>query len=81
MLVLDLQMPEMDGIAVTALVRARVDSRRVPIIVLTASGGSREWQLLSSLGADRLLVKPVNLDDLVATIRRATRERSSAPSA
>jgi serine/threonine-protein kinase len=80
-LVLDLQMPEMDGIGVTALVRARADARQVPIIVLTASGGSREWQLLSSLGADRLLVKPVNLDDLVATIRRATRERSSTPSA
>jgi CheY-like chemotaxis protein len=78
-LVIDLQMPEMDGIGVTALVRSRPDARQVPIIVLTASGGSREWQLLSSLGADRLLVKPVNLDDLVATIRRATRERSSAP--
>jgi serine/threonine-protein kinase len=78
-LVIDLQMPEMDGIGVTALVRARPEARQVPIIVLTASGGSREWQLLSSLGADRLLVKPVNLDDLIATIRRATRERSSRP--
>jgi hypothetical protein len=29
------------------------------------------------LGADRFLVKPVNLDDFVSTIRRAVRERSS----
>jgi eukaryotic-like serine/threonine-protein kinase len=78
-LVIDLQMPEMDGIAVTALLRARPGAQYVPIIVLTASGGSREWQLLSSLGADRFLVKPVNLDDLVATIRRAIRQRSSKP--
>lgn len=76
-MVMDLQMPEMDGMAVTALLRARPHAEHVPIIVLTASGGPNEWQLLSSLGADRFLVKPVNLDDVVSTIRRATRERSS----
>lgn len=79
--VLDLQMPEMDGMAVTALLRSRPEAHQMPIIVLSASGGSREWQLLSSLGADRFLVKPVNLDDLISTIRRATRERSSSSSA
>jgi eukaryotic-like serine/threonine-protein kinase len=76
--VLDLQMPEMDGMAVTALLRARPQAQQVPIIVLSASGGSKEWQLLASLGADRFLVKPVNLDDLISTIRRVTRERSSS---
>ncbi len=76
-MVMDLQMPEMDGMALTAMLRARPHAEHVPIIVLTASGGPNEWQLLSSLGADRFLVKPVNLDDVVSTIRRATRERSS----
>jgi CheY-like chemotaxis protein len=74
--VLDLQMPEMDGMAVTALLRAR-RSERTPIIVLSASGGPKEWQMLASLGADRFMVKPVSLVDLISTIRRATRERSS----
>jgi eukaryotic-like serine/threonine-protein kinase len=74
---LDLQMPEYDGVDVTAMLRARPNARLVPIIVVTASGGPKDWQLLSSLGADRFLVKPVNLDDLVSTIRRAVRERSS----
>lgn len=75
--VLDLQMPEMDGMAVTAMLRGRPQAQHVPIIVVSASGGPKEWQLLSSLGADRFLVKPVNLDDLISTIRRAARERSS----
>jgi serine/threonine-protein kinase len=74
--VIDLHMPNLDGFGVTALLRARPHSRPVPIILMTALGGSREWELLSSLGADRFLVKPVNLDDLVTTIRRALRERS-----
>lgn len=76
-MVIDFQMPEMDGIAVTALLRARPQAALVPIIVVTASGGPQEWQLLSSMGADRFLIKPVNLDDLVSTIRRSLRERSS----
>jgi eukaryotic-like serine/threonine-protein kinase len=75
--VLDLQMPEMDGMAATALLRARPAAHQVPIIVVSASGGPKEWKLLASLGADRFLVKPVSLDDLISTIRRATRERSS----
>jgi serine/threonine-protein kinase len=75
--VLDLQMPEMDGMAVTAMLRSRGASEQTPIIVVSASGGPKEWQMLASLGADRFLVKPVSLDDLVSTIRRATRERSS----
>jgi serine/threonine protein kinase len=82
---IDLQMPVLDGVAVTALLRARPDAENVPIIVMTASGGPQEWKLLASLGADRFLVKPVNLDDVVNTLRSAVRERSSnlpsAPSA
>ncbi len=74
---IDLQMPILDGVAVTALLRARPDAENVPIIVMTASGGPQEWKLLASLGADRFLVKPVNLDDVVNTLRSAVRERSS----
>ncbi len=75
----DLQMPVLDGVAVTALLRARPDAENVPIIVMTASGGPQEWRLLASLGADRFLVKPVNLDDVVNTLRSAVRERTSSP--
>lgn len=74
--VLDLHMPELDGFGVTALLRARPSSSVVPIIIMTALGGPKEWELLSSLGADRFLVKPMNLDDFVSTIRRALRERT-----
>jgi len=78
---IDLQMPILDGVAVTALLRARPEAQNVPIIVMTASGGPQEWKLLSSLGADRFLVKPVNLNDVVTTLRSAVRERTSSPPA
>jgi len=74
--ILDLQMPLLDGVAVTVLLRSRPASALVPILVLTASGGPNEWKLLSSLGADRFLVKPVDLDDVVAIVRRTVKERT-----
>jgi eukaryotic-like serine/threonine-protein kinase len=78
---IDLQMPAMDGVALTEQLRSREDCSSMPIIVLTASGGAREWQRLSTMGADRFLVKPVQLDDVVTFIRQAVRERGrKAPS-
>jgi serine/threonine-protein kinase len=74
---LDLHMPELDALGATELLRTRRTALGVPIIIMTASGGAKEWAVLSGLGADRFVVKPVNLDDLVSTIRRSVRERSS----
>jgi eukaryotic-like serine/threonine-protein kinase len=76
---IDLRMPVLDGVALTAALRQRESSARMPIIVLTGRGGAREWQALSSMGADRFLVKPVNLDDVVTLIRRSLRETLAAP--
>lgn len=75
--VLDLHMPTLDGFGATALLRARPAARSAPIIIMTALGGPKEWETLAGLGADRFLVKPMNLEDLVSTIVRALRERSS----
>jgi eukaryotic-like serine/threonine-protein kinase len=75
----DLQMPEMDGARLTFLLRSAESSARTPIIVLTAAGGPREWQRLSEIGADAFLVKPVNADDVELVIRRTLRSRHGAP--
>jgi serine/threonine-protein kinase len=45
--VLDLRMPGMDGIELTERLRARSSSATMPIIVVTASGGSDEWRRLA----------------------------------
>ena len=75
----DLQMPEMDGAKLTLLLRSDESSARTPIIVLTAAGGPREWQRLSAIGADAFLVKPVNADDVELVIRRTLRSRHTSP--
>lgn len=78
--ILDLQMPFLDGVSLTAELRAREECHAMPIIVLTASGGPKEWRRLSAMGVDRFMVKPVNLDDIVTVLRSAIRERASSAS-
>jgi serine/threonine protein kinase len=81
--ILDLNMPDLGGFEVTEELRLSEVSRTVPIIVLTGSGGPAEWRRLLDLGADKFLVKPVSLEDLVAAVRSSVRARhnSEVPSA
>jgi eukaryotic-like serine/threonine-protein kinase len=74
--ILDLRMPYLNGLELTTLIRERDPSAAIPILVLTASGGAEEWRQLAAQGADRLLMKPVALDDVVSLVRRLLNEKS-----
>ncbi len=73
---MDLNMPGMDGMQLTELLRGKASTSNVPIVVLTGSGGSREWQHLAKLGADGFLVKPVNGKDIATLLRRVIADRA-----
>jgi len=71
LIVMDCQMPEMDGYAATKLIRRGENpDRRVTIIAMTAEAmmGSREQCL--EAGMDDYVVKPVKLGDLTEALRR-----------
>jgi eukaryotic-like serine/threonine-protein kinase len=65
--VIDLDMPGMNGVELTAALRER---HSLPIVVCTASGGAPDWRLLSAIGADGFLVKPIDPYALVALARK-----------
>jgi serine/threonine-protein kinase len=73
--IVDLEMPEADGMEVTKELRKRAESARVPILVLTAAGGPGEWRHLAQIGADGFLVKPVDPDDVAQLVRRTVNAR------
>ncbi len=68
--VVDLHMPLLDGIGLTAAIRDADRAHRLPILVVTGQGGAPDWQILSNLGADGFLVKPVDSTALIMTARR-----------
>jgi serine/threonine protein kinase len=68
--IVDLDMPKMNGVEITAAFRATPKLEKMPIIVVTATGGAPDWRLLSSLGADGFLVKPIDPISLIALARR-----------
>ena len=74
LLITDLDMPGLNGIEVTAMIRSQQRTRGLPIIVATAVGGPTDWTLLSRLGADGFLSKPFDPAQLV-TLARGVIER------
>jgi CheY-like chemotaxis protein/HPt (histidine-containing phosphotransfer) domain-containing protein len=77
---MDVQMPDLDGLEATAALRARERGRgtRVPVIALTAHAmrGDRERCLVA--GMDGYVTKPVRPDALLDTITRAVHRRAGA---
>ncbi|WP_437736351.1 protein kinase domain-containing protein [Sorangium sp. So ce1335] len=67
--VFDLDMPGLDGIALTAAVRKLPKGGDFPIIVATGTGGAADWQCLSRLGASAFLVKPFDAGQLITLAR------------
>ncbi|HEV8638947.1 MAG TPA: response regulator, partial [Chloroflexota bacterium] len=75
LILLDLGLPDMDGLEVIRVVRAEAST---PIIVLTVRGGEREKVAALDLGADDYLTKPFGVDELLARIRVALRHAAHA---
>jgi two-component system KDP operon response regulator KdpE len=72
LLILDLGLPDMDGIDVIRAVRA---ASQVPIIILSIRGDDRGKVEALDLGADDYLSKPFSIEELLARIRAALRHR------
>lgn len=72
--VLDLGLPDMDGLEVIAGLRGWTE---VPIIVLSARHGSHDKVEALDAGADDYVTKPFGLDELLARLRAATRRSGS----
>jgi serine/threonine protein kinase len=68
--IVDLRLPDLNGIELTASLRAIEIAQKTPILIVTAFGGGKDWQLLSSLGANGFLVKPVDPNGLAAMVGR-----------
>ncbi len=67
-ILMDIQMPVMDGLQATRLIRAEPKLATVPIIALTARAMQGDQELCIKAGANQYLSKPVELEQLVGVI-------------
>jgi two-component system KDP operon response regulator KdpE len=74
--VLDLGLPDLDGVAVIAGLRGWT---RTPIIVLSARSGQADKVEALDAGADDYVTKPFGMEELVARIHAAVRRAAPAP--
>lgn len=75
LLITDLRMPNMDGLALCRHVRAK---SHIPIIVLSVKGEEKIKVEALDAGADDYVTKPFSMEELLARVRAALR-RASAP--
>jgi DNA-binding response OmpR family regulator len=70
LIVLDLVMPDIDGVQVLEQLRENVVTWEIPVVVFTARGDAESRADTQRLGALRFLQKPFSLRRLVSEIRR-----------
>ena len=79
-ILMDMQMPEMDGCESTRAIRAldRPDARSTPIIALTANAFAEDITRTTQAGMDAHLAKPINIEQLCATLTKLMSQRAGA---
>ena len=78
LVVLDLNLPVVDGVEVCRTLRSRRETRRVPIVMLTARAGEDDRVRGLEVGADDYVSKPFSLRELTARIRAVLRRADAA---
>src|SRR5215813_11019770 len=68
LIILDVMLPEMDGISVAETIR--ISNNEVPILILSAKNSSADRVLGLKKGADDYLTKPFNLEELLLRVQK-----------
>lgn len=71
LLMLDIMMPGLDGLAVAAQIKKLPELKSVPIIFLTAKSGATDVIKGIQSGARHYITKPFKIDDVLAKVKKA----------
>src|SRR5437867_4233394 len=79
LIILDIMLPDLDGLEVCRTLRMRANSRRIPIIMLTARTEESDRVVGFELGADDYVMKPFSPRELVLRVKSIFRRIGEEP--
>lgn len=68
-ILLDIQMPRVNGLEVLQCIRSRPRTKQIPVVVLTSSGQDPDIQKCYALGANSYIVKPVDFEGFSSVVK------------
>ena len=68
LILMDIQLPGMDGLEATALLKANDATRAIPVIALTALAMKGDEERIRAAGCDGYIAKPIGIQDFLATV-------------
>jgi two-component system, OmpR family, alkaline phosphatase synthesis response regulator PhoP len=80
LILLDIMMPEYDGIEVLKRLKKDERTSRIPVVFLTAKGSDVDEVLGLELGAEDYIVKPISIPKLTARVKNVLRKREEGDS-
>ena len=80
LILLDIMLPDMDGIEILKHLRGNPATRKIPVIIASAKGTEYDRVLGLDLGADDYLCKPFGMMEMVSRIRAVLRRTSNRDS-
>jgi PAS domain S-box-containing protein len=79
--IMDVQMPELDGFEASREINRRWPVARPRIVAMTANAMQGDRELCAAAGMDDYVAKPIRVEELVAALERAPAHRDAAPAA
>ncbi len=78
LILMDLQMPEMDGFEATRHIRASGSWRQLPVVAMTAHAMKGDRELCLKAGMDDYLTKPINSEELLQMVETWTESKDAS---
>jgi two-component system, cell cycle response regulator DivK len=80
LILMDIQLPGMNGMEALKLLRADADTRDIPVMAVTASAMTQDRQKIMATGFDAYQSKPINVREFVEAVRTVLATHASPPS-
>jgi two-component system cell cycle response regulator DivK len=77
LILMDIQLPGMDGISAYRYLQADTTTKNIPVIAVTASATKQECEEILATGFDGLEVKPIKLHEFLKNVREVLDGRST----